>query len=95
LATDILDIEQSIIRQKILSTIHYGSVPDLVGLTKLACEIITKDVKELLGTLDPEVFSYGLVTGVQIHGPHDTTYVWPYKCYVIGPKNLNEERSFH
>jgi len=95
LVTDLLDMEQSFIRQKILSNIEYGSVPDLVGITKLACEIITNDIKNLLNTLNHEKFKYGLITGVQIHGPHDTTFVYPHKCFVFGPNGLNDEVPFN
>jgi hypothetical protein len=37
---DFADLEQSLIRQKILSHIKYGVKPDLIRMTKLACNII-------------------------------------------------------
>lgn len=62
LITDMQDIEQSIIRQKILSTIIYGDKPDLVEVTKLASRIISDDVEKLLATLDSSIFKYAVMT---------------------------------
>ncbi|HBL10321.1 MAG TPA: hypothetical protein DD379_02715 [Cyanobacteria bacterium UBA11162] len=84
LQTDMQDIEQSIIRQKILSTIHYGDKPDLVEITKLACRIISNDVRKLLSTLDHSIFKYAVMTGIQIHGPLDTHWIYPQDFYVVG-----------
>lgn len=84
LATDMQDIEQSIIRQKILSTIKYGDKPDLVEITKLACQVISKDVEKLLGTLDASIFKYAVMTGIQIHGPMDAHWIYPQDFYVVG-----------
>jgi hypothetical protein len=36
---DLEDLEESLIRQKILSQIKYGGKPDLIRMTKLACNI--------------------------------------------------------
>jgi hypothetical protein len=95
LVTDMQDIEQSIIRQKILSSIHYGDKPDLVSITKLAGEIISRDVERLLSDLDSSIFTYAVMTGVQIHGPEDTHWIYPRDFYAVGSdipggkKNLN------
>ncbi|HBB30320.1 MAG TPA: hypothetical protein DDZ80_30435 [Cyanobacteria bacterium UBA8803] len=84
LQTDMQDIEQTIIRQKILSTLRYGQQPDLVEITKLACRIIADDVEKLLSTLDSSIFKYAVMTGIQIHGPMDSQWVYPQDFYVIG-----------
>jgi hypothetical protein len=84
LIMDMQDIEQSIIRQKILSTIEYGEKPDLVEMTKLASQIISQDVDLLLSTLDSSVFHYSVMTGIQIHGPLDTHWIYPQEFYVVG-----------
>ncbi|GAB1538089.1 low-co2 inducible protein lcib [Scytonema sp. NUACC21] len=86
LETDMQDIEQSIVRQKILSTLQYGEKPDLVGITKLACQIISKDIEKLLRTLNSSVFNYAVMTGIQIHGPLETQWVYPQNFYVVGPE---------
>ncbi|GAA6615641.1 hypothetical protein [Scytonema sp. NUACC26] len=84
LETDMQDIEQSIVRQKIISTLQYGAKPDLVEITKLACQIISKDLEKLLRTLNSSVFNYAVMTGIQIHGPLETQWVYPQNFYVIG-----------
>ena len=83
LVTDMQDIEQSIIRQKILSSLQYGDKPDLVEITKLACQIISNDVEKLLDTLDRSIFKYAVMTGIQIHGPMDTHWIYPQNFYVV------------
>ncbi len=96
LMTDMQDIEQSIVRQKILSSLNYGDKPDLVKITKLAGEIISRDVEELLISLDSSIFNYAVVTGVQIHGPSDTHWIYPDEFYLVadsfpdGRKNLQK-----
>jgi hypothetical protein len=81
---DMQDIEQTIIRQKILSTLTYGNKPDLIEITKLASRIISDDVKNLLNTLDSSVFKYAVMTGIQIHGPLGTHWIYPQDFYVVG-----------
>lgn len=84
LEMDMQDIEQTIIRQKLLSTLNYGDKPDLIEITKLAAQIISKDVEKLLNTLDPAIFKYTVMTGIQIHGPQDTHWIYPQDFYVVG-----------
>ena len=84
LEMDMQDIEQTIIRQKILSTLTYGDKPNLIEITKLASEIISSDVENLLNTLDSSVFKYAVMTGIQIHGPLGTHWIYPQDFYVVG-----------
>lgn len=84
LEMDMDDIEQSIIRQKILSAIKYGDKPDLVEITKLASQVITQDVEKLLGQLDHNEYKFAVMTGIQIHGPNDTHWIWPQQFYLAG-----------
>lgn len=84
LEMDMQDVEQTIVRQKILSNIHYGDKPDLIEITKLASQIISRDVDNLLSAVDPSVFNYAVLTGIQIHGPMDTTWIYPQASYVVG-----------
>lgn len=83
LETDMQDIEQTIVRQKILSAIRYGDKPDLIEITKLACRIISEDIEKLLSNLNPLVFKYAVMTGIQIHGPMDTHWIYPQDFYVV------------
>ncbi|HEY9633915.1 MAG TPA: hypothetical protein V6D14_10940 [Coleofasciculaceae cyanobacterium] len=84
LEMDMQDIEQTIIRQKILSTLTYGDKPNLIEITKLASEIISSDVENLLNTLDSSEFKYAVMTGIQIHGPLGTHWIYPQDFYVVG-----------
>uniref|UniRef100_B8HXE3 Limiting CO2-inducible protein B/C beta carbonyic anhydrase domain-containing protein n=1 Tax=Cyanothece sp. (strain PCC 7425 / ATCC 29141) TaxID=395961 RepID=B8HXE3_CYAP4 len=83
LQTDMQDLEQSIIRQKLLSALRYGEQPDLVDITKLACRVIFSDVSQLLENLDPKLYMYAVMTGIQVHGPMDTQWIYPQEAYVM------------
>ncbi len=83
LMTDMQDIEQSMIRQKLISAIEYGDKPDLAAMTQLASRIIAQDVAQLLSPLDSSVFNYAVITGVQIHGPLDTQWIYPQEFYLV------------
>jgi hypothetical protein len=90
LETDQDDLEQSIVRHKILSNLQYGKVPDLVEITKIANSIIQKDLDELLITLDTSIFSFGVFTGIEIHGPQGTEWIYPTLSYgVIDGKKID------
>ncbi|MCW6035419.1 hypothetical protein K4A83_03895 [Spirulina subsalsa FACHB-351] len=84
LMMDMQDIEQSIIRQKIISALQYGEKPNLIEMTKLASRLISEDVKQLLSSVDSSVFNYAVMTGIQIHGPLDTHWIYPQDFYVVG-----------
>ncbi|MDT9179689.1 MULTISPECIES: hypothetical protein [Oscillatoriales] len=94
LMTDMQDIEQSIIRQKIILALKYGDKPNLVEITQLASKIISEYVEKLLSPVDNFVFNYGVMTGIQIHGPMDTHWIYPHDFYLVssqlpgGKKNL-------
>lgn len=92
LETDMQDIEQSIIRQKILSALRYGDKPDLVEITKIACQIISYDVEKLLSTLDSSIFKYAVMTGIQIHGPMDTQWICPHDFYMV-TSDISKEKE--
>ncbi len=86
LEMDLQDLEQSIIRKKIISTLNDGEKPNLVEITKLACQIISHDIERLLSTLDPTIFNYAVMTGIQIHGPLDTQWIYPKDFYLVSSK---------
>lgn len=80
---DLQDLEHSILRQRILSSMRYGAVPDLVDITHLSCRLIAHDVWHLLQALALHLFHYGVMLGIQIHGPDDSQWIYPYSCYVV------------
>ena len=78
------DIEQSLLKHRLFPKIRYGDVPDLVYLTQLAQEAITEDLERMVSLLvDPDRSDYAVLTGIQIHGPEDRSYVWPGQLYAV------------
>jgi hypothetical protein len=74
---DFEDLEQSCVRQKLLSNLHYGEEIDLVNMTRLAAKIIHKDTDRLLSNLArPNEYDFALFIGILIHGPNDQNWVW-------------------
>lgn len=84
LETDMQDIEQTIVRQKILSQLRYGDQVNLVDLTQLSSKIIATDVRNLLSRLDTTVFHYAVMHGIQIHGPFESQWVYPVDFFIVG-----------
>jgi limiting CO2-inducible B/C-like protein len=82
--TDMDDIEQCTVRQKLLSAIRYGDKPDQLTITKLAGRIIREDVERLLRHVDSDKFRYAFLSGILIHGPADTHWVHPTRSFVAG-----------
>ncbi|MFH2012414.1 MAG: hypothetical protein ABIJ37_06950 [Pseudomonadota bacterium] len=77
------DIEQSLLRMRLLRELPYGHVPDLLELTRIAHRVIRTDIDNALNNIvDKERCDYALITGIQIHGP-DNNYVWPDFSYAI------------
>jgi hypothetical protein len=85
---DLDDIEQCTARQKILSALLYGERPDQLAITHLACRVITADVTRLLSMVDPVKYRYAVLTGILIHGPADTHWVYPERSYVRGADQM-------
>ncbi len=83
LTMDNEDVEQSLIRMRLLREIPYGNVPDLLELTKITQTAIQADIENTLKkVVDTNKSDYAVITGIQVHGP-ETNYVWPAECYAI------------
>ncbi len=89
--TDLDDIEQCTVRQKLLSAIRYGDKPDQLTITKLAGRIISEDIDRLLRLVDSVRYYHALLTGILIHGPADTHWIHPAHSFVVGA-NLTSGR---
>ncbi|MDO9289205.1 MAG: hypothetical protein Q7T83_10480 [Thermodesulfovibrionales bacterium] len=77
------DVEQSLIRMRLLREIPYGKVPDLLELTKITQVAIQTDLENTLkNVVDTNKSDYAIITGIQIHGP-DANYIWPAECYGV------------
>ncbi len=83
LTMDNEDVEQSLIRMRLLREIPYGHVPDLLELTKTTLKAIQADLETTISkVVDTSKSNYALITGIQINGP-DSNYVWPASCYAV------------
>ncbi|MFQ5593320.1 MAG: hypothetical protein ACE5HA_04160 [Anaerolineae bacterium] len=78
LAFDPDDVEQSLLKQRLFPKIEGSKASDLVALTKLAHEVIVEDLERMIDlTVDPAHSDYAALTGIQVHGPGKTNYIWP------------------
>ncbi|RJR17022.1 MAG: hypothetical protein C4581_08880 [Nitrospiraceae bacterium] len=83
LTMDNEDVEQSLIRMRLLREIPYGHVPDLLELTRTALKAIQSDLETTISkVVDTNKSNYAIISGIQIHGPSGN-YVWPSECYTV------------
>lgn len=83
LTMDNEDVEQSLIRMRLLREIPYGHIPDLFELTKTTLNAIQTDLETTINkVVDIKKSDYAVITGIQINGP-DTNYVWPAAFYAV------------
>jgi len=99
---DRYEIEQSLLKHRLLPLIEYGTVPDLVDLTKLTVTAIEDDLREILRSLadawkgtDHEMpTDAAIFSGIQVHGPDGVNFVWPLSVHVsIGGDRHHHEFS--
>lgn len=84
LQTDLLDLEQSLLKQRLISKLTYGDVPSLVTLTKIAHDAILEDLEQMIALIaDTDVCDIAVLTGIQIHGADGQNYVCPGTLYVV------------
>ena len=93
LQLDLDDIEQSILKTKIFEKLEYGEKPDLVRITKITHEIILEDLQRLIQVSEKEPFDYGVLTGIMIHGPNESNYVYPQAFYAVTNEESKKELS--
>jgi hypothetical protein len=77
------DIEQSLLKMRLMREIPYGRVPDLLELTALTQKAALADLETAVEAVaDPSKSDYAVISGIQVHGP-DKNYVWRVSCYAI------------
>ncbi len=77
------DIEESLIKRRLLKEIPYGHVPDLIELTKITRKVIQEDLEHgIENVVDTGKSDYAVFTGIQIHAP-DANYIWPSDSYAV------------
>ena len=83
LGLDFDDVEQSLLKMRLLEQIRYGTTPDLLELTLATLKVVQGDIERMVSlTVDIRKNDYVVFTGIQIHGPH-TNYAWPASGYAL------------
>ncbi len=77
------DLEQSLLKQRLIRKLQYGNVPDLIALTRIAYGCILEDLERMIQLTIKASSHYAIVTGILIHGPSSRNYVWPGKSYSV------------
>jgi len=77
------DIEESLIKRRLIKEITYGDIPSLLELTKITRKVIQEDLEHAIEkVVDTTKSDYAVLTGIQIHAP-DANYIWPADSYVV------------
>jgi len=77
------DIEQSLLKARLIREVTYGTVPDLLELTIMAQKAALADLEGALAAIvDTRRSDYAVVSGVQVHGPQDN-FVWRGSCCAV------------
>jgi hypothetical protein len=77
------DLEQSLLRMRLVREIPYGQIPDLLALTRIVHRVALADLEGAVRPLvDPAHCDYAVLSGIQIHGP-DGNYVCPSPSYAM------------
>jgi len=73
---DLTDVEQSMLKQRLMASFEYGEVPSLVELTYRAQSVSHEMVKSLVwDTVRPNECDYIVVSPILVHGA-EGDYVW-------------------
>lgn len=71
------DLEFSLMRRRLFKKLGAGERPDIVLLTHLTHDAIAEDLARMTDlTVNRDHADYAFFTGIQIHGPNKTEYVW-------------------
>jgi hypothetical protein len=82
LASDPVDIEHCLLKQRLLRELPFGRLPGLVDVTRAAYSAIVDDLETLIGqTLDASEDDWAVLAGIQVHGPGNEPWFWPGACY--------------
>jgi hypothetical protein len=102
--TNLHDVEQSLLKQRLLRHINIKELPDIVSLTKIAHQAVEDDLEALLARnlLNKLHYEYAVFTGVHIHAPSlddpaavPTNFLWPSPAYVMTKgQSANHVKAF-
>jgi len=72
------DLEQSLVKQHVVSHLQYGHVPSLTELTYAAHACIVEEVlRTAEAAVDQSCCEFVIVSGIQIHGALGQNFFWP------------------
>lgn len=78
------DLEQSLLKELLLSRFDWGDKPDLIRMTKVAREVAFDTLERMVElTVDAKLADYAIFSGVQVHMPQVKNYIWPTACYAV------------
>ncbi|MCK5798334.1 MAG: hypothetical protein KAI47_14175 [Deltaproteobacteria bacterium] len=78
------DVEQSLLRQRLLAHLSWGSKPNLAELTHLTEQIARDDLEALIAQdVDPKEADYAVFTGIQIHAMDGADLSWIDRAYAV------------
>lgn len=77
------DIEQTLLKQKLMEAVAHDHPPSIAELTDAAHQVICADLERMIAqTLHPDRDDYAVFTGIQIHGPTQG-WVQPRAAYAV------------
>ena len=77
------DLEQSLLKMRLIREIPYGQIPDLLALTRIVHRVALADLEHALqSVIDPSVCDHAVISGIQVHGP-DGNHIVPSPCYAM------------
>jgi len=83
-ALDPDDLEQSLLKARLIRHLEWGRVPNLAELTLLAGLLILTDLQRMIDlTVDVGTADYSVLSGVQVHGPEGRALFWPNTTYAV------------
>jgi hypothetical protein len=87
---DVYDPEMSLLRSALLSKTRFGTVPDIVSLTRTARDVAMEKYLDASGTLDHSRDNdVAVCSGIIIHGPDGQDWVEPGRAFArYGPSRL-------
>jgi len=77
------DIEESLLKRRLIKEITYGDIPSLLELTHITRKVIQEDLETAIGkVVDTSKSDYAMLTGIMVHAL-DANYVSPADSYAV------------
>jgi hypothetical protein len=78
------DLEQSLLRDKLVRDLRWGDRPDLVELTYVAQRVILRDLERSIScSVDTSRADYAVFCGIQVHAVGGAQFVWLDSPYAV------------